>query len=89
MLAEDHGINFDWDGTFCEIHMSDEVGYILEVRPWCHGRFVYMVDKVHPYDNDVPDITLGQSHEPTEGQAREEAEKAFLRHLGGGPVVVQ
>jgi hypothetical protein len=89
MLAEDHGISFDWNGTFCEIHMSDDVGYILDVRPWCHSRFVYMVDKVHPHDNDVQDITLGQWHAPTEAEAREEAEKAFLRHLNGGPVLVQ
>lgn len=89
MLAEDHGISFDWNGTFCEIHLSEHVGYILEVRKWCHRRFVYMIDKSHPYDHSVPEITLGQWHAPTETQAREAAEKAFLRHLGGGPVVVQ
>lgn len=89
MIAENHGINFTWDGTACEITFPEEVGYILEVRQWCHGRFVYMVDKVHPYDNDVPDITLGQWHAPTEAEAREEAEKAFLRHLNGGPLLVQ
>lgn len=89
MLAEDDGMNFQWDGTACEIHMSDEVGYILEVRQWWHGRYGYVVDKVHPYDNDVSDITIGQSHAPTELEARAEAEKAFLRHLGGVPLLVQ
>lgn len=89
MLGEDRGINFDWDGTACEITMSDEVGYILEVKQWWHGRYGYVIDKVHPSDNNVADITIGQWHAPTETQARQEAEKAFLRHLGGGPVVVQ
>jgi len=42
MLAEDHGIKFEWDGTACEILLSEETGYILEVRPWCYERFVYI-----------------------------------------------
>ncbi|MQB06953.1 hypothetical protein DXT91_22945 [Agrobacterium tumefaciens] len=89
MLGNAYGINFDWDETFCEITVSEDLGYILEVRQWWEGRYGYVIDKVHPYDSSVEDITIGQWHAPTEAEARREAEKAFLRHLGGGPVAVQ
>lgn len=89
MLAEEHGINFTWDGTVCEIVISEDVGYVLDVRSWCHGRFVYMIDKLYRHDLDAPEITVGQWHAPTEAKAKEEAEKAFLRHLNGGPLLLQ
>lgn len=89
MFVEGNGMNFEWAGTACEIHLSKDVGYILEVRQWWKGRYGYVIDKVHPYDNDIADITIGQWHAPTESEARKAAEQAFLRHLGGGPVMVQ
>lgn len=89
MLSNDRGIKFDWNETFCEITVSEDLGYILEVRQWWEGRYGYVIDKVHPSDSSVGDITIGQWHAPTEVEARREAEKAFLRHSGGGPVAVQ
>ncbi|MBB3945698.1 hypothetical protein GGQ73_001633 [Rhizobium skierniewicense] len=89
MLSNDRGIKFDWNETFCEITVSEDLGYILEVRQWWEGRYGYVIDKVHPSDSSVDDITIGQWHAPTETEARREAEKAFLRHIDGGLSLVQ
>lgn len=90
MLAEDHGMKFEWDGTICEIVVSDDLGYVLDVRPWCCGRFVYMIDKLNrATDHEDDDVTIAQWHAATEEAAKRDAEAAYLRHLSGGPIVVQ
>ncbi len=90
MLAEDHGMNFEWNGSFCEIQISEDLGYILEVSKAFEGRYTYFIDRLNLDPNsNQEDVCLGQWHAATEISARDAAEKAFLRHLDGGPLLVQ
>ena len=90
MLAEGQGINFQWNGSFCEIHISEDVGYILEVSKAFEGRYAYFVDRLNlDPNNNEKDVCVGQWHAETEAEAQRGAEEAFLRHLEGGPMLVQ
>jgi hypothetical protein len=90
MLAENRGINFKWDGTACEIVMSEDVGYVLEVSKAFEGRYAYFVDRLNlDPNNNEKDVCVGQWHAATEAEAQRGAEEAFLRHLDGAPLLVQ
>ncbi len=83
-------IKFEWNGSFCEIKMSDDLGYILEVSKAFEDRYTYFVDRLNLDPSiDQKDICVGQWHAETEAEAQRGAEEAFLRHMNGGPMLVQ
>ncbi|TPP11525.1 hypothetical protein [Rhizobium glycinendophyticum] len=83
-------VSFDWNGKICEIVMSEDVGYLLEVSNAFVGRYAYFVDRLDlDPNNNENDVCVGQWHAETEAEARKGAEEAFLRHMNGGPLLVQ
>jgi len=83
-------VSFEWNGKFCEIQLSRDIGYILEVSKAFEGRYTYFVDRLNlDPSEDQKDICIGQWHAETEAEAQRGAEEAFLRHMNGGPLLVQ
>ena len=83
-------IGFEWNGKICEIVVSEDVGYMLEVSKAFEGRYAYFVDRLNlDPNNNENDVCVGQWHAETEAEAQREAEEAFLRHMNGGPLLVQ
>ena len=83
-------VGFEWNGKICEIVMSEDVGYMLEVSKAFEGRYAYFVDRLTlDPNNNESDVCVGQWHAETEAEAQRGAEEAFLRHMNGGPLLVQ